>query len=199
MSFGLNLFRLIEALDRWISSKTINGTTPIQSNNTNDDININKINTNEENVQTTPKITKLEELTPAFRPIVADIIEYLTNQGWEPYINQGLRTLEQQKENVRRGNSQTLNSKHLPQPPDRLSHAADIVDKRYEWEISHIHRYWYDYGNYVVNLSPCKDQITWGGIWSHQDRWAIFKSAYETKNSKLITWFFDSAHIELKK
>jgi len=47
-------------------------------------------------------------------------------QVWDCSITDGVRTIEEQRKNIARGASQTMNSKHLPQA-DGLSHAIDIV------------------------------------------------------------------------
>lgn len=46
----------------------------------------------------------------------------------------GIRTYAQQVLNVRNNVSKTLDSKHLPQPPDNLSHAFDCVVFPVDWD-----------------------------------------------------------------
>lgn len=47
-------------------------------------------------------------------------------------VEDGLRTVEEQKINVARGKSWTMNSKHLPQP-DGYSHAVDLAPYPVDW------------------------------------------------------------------
>lgn len=48
-------------------------------------------------------------------------------------ITDGKRTLDEQRKNVEKGVSKTLDSKHLPQAPDGLSHATDSVPYPTDW------------------------------------------------------------------
>ena len=76
----------------------------------------------------------------------------------------GLRTMEEQREYVRRGVSKTFNSRHLPQK-DGYSHAVDLVPYingrlRWEWEpIYHI-AHAVDYAATQLNVP-----LVWGGVW----------------------------------
>ena len=57
-------------------------------------------------------------------------------KGLDATVFDGLRTLPEQSENVRRGVSKTMDSKHLPQP-DGYGHAVDVVpliDGRLMWD-----------------------------------------------------------------
>lgn len=48
-------------------------------------------------------------------------------------ITDGKRTLDEQRKNVEKGVSKTLDSKHLPQTADGLSHATDSVPYPTDW------------------------------------------------------------------
>ena len=50
-------------------------------------------------------------------------------------IVDGIRTMAEQLQNLRNGASQTLESRHLPQPPDNLSNAVDAVVFPVQWEL----------------------------------------------------------------
>lgn len=99
--------------------------------------------------------SNLEGLKPEFRAKVENILRKLQAKGWQPKVAEGLRTVEQQKEKVRKGYSKTLKSKHL----DGL--AADIIDKRYGWgkEAADTNfQFWKDLGECAKN-----EGVTWGG------------------------------------
>lgn len=53
-------------------------------------------------------------------------------QVWDCSITDGIRTIEEQRKNIARGASKTMDSKHLPQA-DGLSHAIDIVPYPVNW------------------------------------------------------------------
>lgn len=79
-------------------------------------------------------------------------------------VHDGLRTIEEQREYVARGVSQTMNSKHLPQS-DGYGHAVDNVpyingQLRWEWEpIYHIAAAMQESAN-ALGV-----RIRWGGAW----------------------------------
>lgn len=75
---------------------------------------------------------KLLEVRPDLRPKVQAILNDLRGHGWQPVIHEALRSLSKQKENVKKGVSKTLKSKHLPDSKG-FSRAVDIIDKRYGW------------------------------------------------------------------
>lgn len=61
---------------------------------------------------------------------------YVSDHGFDFSIFDGLRTEAEQRKNIRRGVSWTMNSLHLPQA-DGLSHAVDLVpyiDGRLMWD-----------------------------------------------------------------
>jgi len=71
----------------------------------------------------------LDGLTPAFRAVAERLL--LNLRDIEPMrVIYTLRTEAEQADCIRRGVSWTMKSKHLPQPPDGLSHAIDICPVR---------------------------------------------------------------------
>lgn len=52
---------------------------------------------------------------------------------WDCSITDGIRTVEEQRKNVAKGVSKTMASKHLPQSPEGLGHALDIMPYPYDW------------------------------------------------------------------
>lgn len=140
-----------------------------------------------------PEINKaLLSLEPDFQEVVKDVLEQLEAKGWQPYVAEGRRTYAQQQSKVLAGNSQTMHSYHLS------GYAADIVDKRYGWDIPLHHDFWLDYGRIVLNTKVFGGIFHWGGIWAHPERMAIMERANKEKSDKLITWFSDVAHCELR-
>lgn len=68
----------------------------------------------------------LSDLDSRFRPLVVELIARAVEIGIPVMIIDVLRTPEEQKVNLANGVSATLDSKHLPQPPDGKSLAIDI-------------------------------------------------------------------------
>lgn len=56
---------------------------------------------------------RLDDLSPAFRPIAFELLARLTEAQIPVMVIDTLRTPEEQAENLRKGVSATLNSKHL--------------------------------------------------------------------------------------
>lgn len=99
----------------------------------------------------------LSGLEPSFREKVVRILRRLQAKGWQPRVGSGRRTLEEQKEKVRKGYSKTLKSWHLK------GLAADIIDSRWGWggEAANLdHDFWTDLGE-----AAKREGLTWGGSW----------------------------------
>ena len=71
---------------------------------------------------------KLETCHPDLQRVFEEVIKHV-----DVTILEGVRSLETQKEYVRRGSSKTLKSKHLVQP-DGYSHAVDAIIWPITWE-----------------------------------------------------------------
>ncbi len=93
---------------------------------------------------------------------IADIAIELTDQDFS--VHDGLRTVDEQRENVRRGVSWTMNSMHLIQD-DGYGHAMDLVPYingmlRWEWDPIY---------NVVEAVRAAawelKTPLVWGGCW----------------------------------
>ncbi|EKE79462.1 M15 family metallopeptidase [Idiomarina xiamenensis] len=85
-------------------------------------------------------------------------------------VGAGVRTLEEQRENVRQGVSKTMNSKHLPQD-DGFSHAVDL----WPWVNGDIP--WNDFDVFKrladVMLNSARElgvNMRWGGDWNRNGR-----------------------------
>ncbi|MCK7458485.1 M15 family metallopeptidase [Idiomarina aminovorans] len=80
-------------------------------------------------------------------------------------VGAGIRSIEEQRENVRKGVSKTMNSKHLPQE-DGLSHAVDLwpwVNGDIPWDEFSVFRCVAD-----AMLQAAQEldvELRWGGDW----------------------------------
>jgi peptidoglycan L-alanyl-D-glutamate endopeptidase CwlK len=85
--------------------------------------------------------------------------EVLQKSPYDFGITEGLRTIEKQKEYVRTGKSQTMNSYHLK------GKAVDIVvykDGEVTWDL----KYYKEIADLVKRIAAEKGlKITWGGDW----------------------------------
>lgn len=106
-------------------------------------------------------LAELEGVHPAAAAIPKRAIQ-LTTQDFS--VHDGLRTLAEQKEYVRRGVSWTMNSLHLKQP-DGWGHAFDLVpwiNGQLRWEWGPI---------YVIAKAVHQaaveqhTRLIWGGVW----------------------------------
>lgn len=146
-------------------------------------------------------LAELEGVHPDLVLVCTRAIARSTDVDWA--VHDGIRTLEQQREYLRTGVSQTLNSKHLEQP-DGFGHAVDLVpyiNGRLRWE-----------------LKPCIEiarliraeaiavqlELTWGAVWDRQlDELDPIRleqeiEAYVARRKKLgRKAFIDAPHFEV--
>jgi peptidoglycan L-alanyl-D-glutamate endopeptidase CwlK len=118
-------------------------------------------------------------------------------------VTQGVRTIAQQKEYVRTGKSQTMNSKHLPQS-DGFSHAVDVVayvDGDVAWELNL-------YDNIADAFKRAARElgvsVKWGAAWNVPDitKWngtmeAAMMHYVDTRRKEGRRPFIDGPHFEL--
>ena len=94
-----------------------------------------------------------------FQPKIRAIINELQAAGWQAVVHESRRNKAQQEKKCRDGHSKTMCSKHM------CDRAADIIDRRYAWNIAKSHDFWKALGN-----AARKQGIVWGGDWkSFQD------------------------------
>jgi hypothetical protein len=144
-------------------------------------------------------LKKISELKPEFQPIVIKVMKGLIALGHEPKVYEGLRTKAQQAEKVRLGYSKTMKSYHLS------GYAVDIADRRYAWNVSRLHPFWYDYAKIIFEVAKSHPGLGWGGIWSkgkldtaqETDRWRKYEAAVKSSKDNL-SWFCDVAHLEMR-
>lgn len=127
-----------------------------------------------------------DSLDERFKPIVEDILQQLEAKRYQPFVCEGRRTEAQQREKVAKGYSKTMKSYHL------TGLAADIVDKRYMWNVPVTHPFFIALGEVVKGISVDGGYLRWGGDWNVPGRFEILK-----KKGK-INWFVDVAHVELR-
>jgi len=127
----------------------------------------------------------------------------LSTQDFTVY--EGLRSLEQQRKNIAKGVSQTLDSKHLRQS-DGFGHAVDLVP----WISGH--PVWDWDGCYKIAMAMdqaattlgCSQHIRWGGAWDmtladfggELDAYKKATQAYQLRHAGKD--FLDGPHFEWK-
>lgn len=101
----------------------------------------------------------LRNLKGVDEKLVNLMIEVLSISPHDFGITEGLRTIEKQKEYIKTGKSQTMNSYHLK------GKAVDIVvykDKKVTWDL----KYYKEIADIVKKIAVEKGlKITWGGDW----------------------------------
>ena len=90
-----------------------------------------------------------------FQPKIRAIISELQAAGWQAVVHESRRNKAQQEKKCRDGYSKTMCSKHM------CDRAADIIDRRYAWNIPKSHDFWKALGN-----AARKQGIVWGGNWT---------------------------------
>lgn len=106
-------------------------------------------------------------LTGVHPKLVAVVELAITITTQDFVVQDGLRTVAQQRELVKRGASKTMNSKHLPQA-DGLGHAVDLVPfingmSRWEWGAI-----WPIADAVDRAATQLKVPVIWGAIWDKQ-------------------------------
>lgn len=102
---------------------------------------------------------KLTELTTEanFAARVAGVIAQLEARDEHPRIFETKRTVEQQREKVRKGYSKTMRSYHLKRGKDGGAKAADIADAAKGWNASQ--RFWC-----IIGAACQSYGLGWGGL-----------------------------------
>lgn len=101
-------------------------------------------------------------------PIIRNVVMAAISISAQDFtVFEGLRTLERQKEYLKRGVTKTLASKHLKQS-DGLGHAVDLVpwiagQPRWEWEPTYRIAVAVDKAATAQGVAA---KIRWGGIWN---------------------------------
>lgn len=141
----------------------------------------------------------LKELTGVHDDLVSVIRRAAELSAQEFAIHDGIRTLEEQKELVRSGASQTLDSRHL------TGHAVDLVpviNGKLRWEWDPIYRIADAVRTAAKELEI---PLRWGGAWDidftssndHTEDLVADYSARRKRAGKKV--FLDGPHYELPK
>lgn len=128
----------------------------------------------------------LEELNGVHEGVVECCHYAIKRSSVDFGVHDGLRTIEQQREYVRTGASQTLNSKHLVQP-DGFGHAVDLVpyiNGKLRWEEGPC----LEVACAMVEASAhCRVELVWGGVWDRQaDELGMIERGSLTVDSDLL-------------
>mgnify|MGYP001172325341 FL=1 len=103
--------------------------------------------------------TSMSNLKGVHQDLVSIMVEAISTSKVDFGISEGLRTKERQRELVKEGKSQTMNSRHL------TGHAVDIFiykDKKAVWEFSE----YIDVAHLIKSIGSDKGiTIEWGGDW----------------------------------
>jgi peptidoglycan L-alanyl-D-glutamate endopeptidase CwlK len=109
----------------------------------------------------TRSLAELEGVHPKLVNVVKRAIA-ITSQDFS--VHDGLRTVAEQREYVRRGVSKTMNSMHMKQP-DGFGHAVDLVpyiNGQMRWE-------WKPIFNVAAAVRQAAEELgfplIWGGVW----------------------------------
>ena len=93
-------------------------------------------------------------MSPGIQPKVKAIVKELRDAGWQAVVHESRRDRAQQEKKCRDKRSKTMCSKHM------CDNAADIIDKRYAWNISTSHDFWTALGK-----ATKRQGLEWGGDW----------------------------------
>jgi peptidoglycan L-alanyl-D-glutamate endopeptidase CwlK len=108
----------------------------------------------------------LNELASYFKPMAQDLLLACAQAGIPVRVVSTGRTPEEQAQKLNAGQSWTLASMHLPQPPEGKSEAIDIVpeqildENKADWDPTN--PLWGQIGAIGKDLG-----LEWGGDWTH--------------------------------
>lgn len=106
-------------------------------------------------------LAELDGVHPKLVSVVKRTIQ-LTEQDFS--VHDGLRTIAEQREYVRRGVSKTMNSMHMKQP-DGFGHAFDLVP----WINGQLRWEWKPIFTIAAAVRFAAEELsvplTWGGVW----------------------------------
>lgn len=115
-------------------------------------------------------------------------------------VLEGKRSVEQQKINIAKGVSQTMNSKHLVQS-DGYAHAVDLVPYPLNWDLNAFYpiALAMQQASEILNIN-----IRWGGCWSklNGDKRSPMRMIKEYNDARKKTGnkvFIDAPHFEIIK
>lgn len=104
--------------------------------------------------------TRLDDLSDRFRPLAFELLARCVEAKIQVRIIDTLRTLDDQRKNIEKGVSWTLDSRHLT--GDAIDLAPVAVLKEKNWAPDHPD--WLVIGEIGEKLG-----LIWGGRWKHRD------------------------------
>ena len=112
---------------------------------------------------------KLASMTPSMRPRVQRILARLAEQGFQPKIFFGWRSVAVQAELKRKGNTKVSFSFHNAQTRAGVPNAwaADIVDARFGWKEPDCMAFFK-----ALGVAARAEGLVWGGDWKTFKDWA---------------------------
>lgn len=122
-------------------------------------------------------------------------------------VTEGVRTKKRQRQLVKAGQSQTMNSRHIPAIPNAepelgpVAHAVDLVGwvgDALSWDIGHL----CDIADAIRTAAiELKVSIEWGGCWDALDQYPdapdALQAYLERKKAAGKKPFIDAAHFQL--
>lgn len=145
-------------------------------------------------------IKRMEGLHPDLQRVIYRALE-LSTQDFS--IIEGVRTIEQQRKNVAKGASQTMNSQHLPKA-DGYGYAVDVAayisGKGISWDLEY---YYLIAEAFEKAAKELNITIRWGGAWvilntlSESPKQVTMRYS-EQRRSEGRKAFIDAGHFELR-
>jgi peptidoglycan L-alanyl-D-glutamate endopeptidase CwlK len=116
-----------------------------------------------------PQEKKLASLEPGFRAKIVRVIAKLKNDGFQPKIVFGWRSVAVQQRLVAQGKSTVRFSFHNAQKPDGTPNAwaVDVIDARWSWNEPDCHKFFKALGD-----AGKAEGLVWGGDWTTFKDWA---------------------------
>lgn len=98
-------------------------------------------------------------------PDLVRVIQRAARDGAHFAVLEGVRTVERQRQLVKRGASKTMNSRHIP-APNGFSHAVDIAPLEADGDVSWAWPDYYPLAKAVKAAAAVEGvAIEWGGDW----------------------------------
>lgn len=137
-----------------------------------------------------PKITEMT-VDGGFRAKVQAVLEVLKAKGYpDAAIIEGMRTVAQQRDKVRKGYSKTMRSYHLKRGSDQKGLAADITPRSTLWNSPK--RYWL-----MLGWLCYRHGLGWGGLFGISGK----QKAKVLETMKLLSddgWPMQSDHYQVQ-
>jgi peptidoglycan hydrolase-like protein with peptidoglycan-binding domain len=116
-----------------------------------------------------PQDKKLASLEATFRPKIERVLASLKQQGFQPKIVFGWRSVAVQAQLKREGKTKVSFSFHNAQKPNGTPNAwaVDVVDERWAWNEPDCHKFFR-----ALGATGKAEGLVWGGDWQSFRDWA---------------------------